>query len=137
MKHPSCTHMIIPARTPTYVVIGATGAGKTTHIARMLAQRPAAERWAVVVNDFGKATLDAAPGVLQGEVVVREVTGCACCTSQVALRVALVDLLRRARPHRLLIEASSAAEPEALLKLLREPGIAQVIDLQPAITLRP
>ena len=129
--------MTIPVRTATHVVTGATGAGKTTHIARMLAQRPPAERWAVVVNDFGKATLDEAPGVRQGEVVVREVTGCACCTSQVALRVALVDLLRRARPHRLLIEASSAAEPEALLKVLREPGIAQAIDLQPTITLRP
>jgi G3E family GTPase len=129
--------MIIPVRTATHVVIGATGAGKTTHIARMLAQRPPGERWAVVVNDFGKTALDEAPGVREGDVVLREVTGCACCTSQVALRVALVDLLRRARPHRLLIEASSAAEPEALLKVLREPGIAQAIDLQPTITLRP
>ena len=129
--------MIMPVRTATHVVTGATGAGKTTHIAHMLARRPAGECWAVVVNDFGKTVLDEAPGVREGNVVVREVTGCACCTSQVALRVALVDLLRKARPHRLLIEASSAAEPEALLKVLREPGISQAIDLQPTIRLEP
>ena len=124
------------APTPTQVVTGATGAGKTTLIASILAQRPAAERWAVLVNDFGASTLAQAPGVAEGTVVVREVAGCMCCTSRVALRVALVRLLREVQPQRLLIEASSAAEPEALLEVLREPGIAPAIDLLPVIALQ-
>ena len=126
----------MPAPVPTHLVTGATGAGKTSHIARVLARRPSGERWAVLMNDFGATTLAHAPGVAEGDVVVREVAGCICCTSQVALRVALVRLLREVKPKRLLIEASSAAEPEALVEVLREPGIAPAIDLLPVIALQ-
>lgn len=117
-----------PVRIPAYVIFGATGAGKTTVLKRMLARRPRGERWAVLVNDFGSASFDDAPGVAEGDVVVREVAGCICCTAQVALRTAVVALVREAKPDRLLIEASTAARPAAILRVLREPGIATAVE---------
>jgi G3E family GTPase len=119
--------------TAVTLVTGATGAGKTTLISRLLAARPSDERWAVLVNDFGEATLADAPGVSQGHVTVREIGGCMCCTGQVLLRTALVLLLRETRPQRLLIEASAAAEPSAITRLLHEPGLASAIALDRTI----
>src|SRR5690349_19515350 len=115
-------------RTATHLVMGATGAGKTTLIRSVLAQRPRDEHWAILVNDFGAAHADA-----QSAITVREVSGCMCCTGQVALRAALVQILRSTRPQRLFIEASAAAHPAAVRALLSETGIAPAIELNPLL----
>ena len=121
------------ARIPVLLIIGATGAGKTTLVSRLLAQRPHDERRAVLVNDFGTTTLNDPALATERGVTVREVAGCICCTAHVALRTALIALLREARPQRLLIEASAAARPAALLRVLSEPGLAGSIDLRRTI----
>jgi G3E family GTPase len=121
------------SRIPATLVTGATGAGKTTLISNLLAKRREAERWAVLINDFGVVTLAGLPGVLDGMVAVREVAGCICCTGQVSLRVALVALLRETRPQRLLIEASAAAQPSALHRVLEARGIADAVELRSTI----
>src|SRR5688572_20106439 len=109
---------------PALLVTGAAGAGKTTYLSRMLGERPPGARWAVLVNDFGEATLARAPDLL-----VREVAGCICCSAQVSLRTAVVSLLRE-KPARLLIEASAAAHPDAIAGVLREAGIASAVELE-------
>jgi G3E family GTPase len=115
---------------PTNLVTGATGAGKSTAIARLLDHRSAGQHWAVLVNDFGPRDIRSAQSTTEEHVTFREVAGCVCCTGQVALRAALVKMLRSFAPQRLLIEASAAAQPAALLRLLREPGIANAIELR-------
>jgi G3E family GTPase len=119
--------------TAVTLVTGATGAGKTMLISRLLAKRPSHEHWAVLVNDFGKATLADAPGVIEGFVTVREVAGCMCCTGQVFLRTALVALLRDSRPRRLLLEASAAAEPAGMARLLLDRGVADAVQLESTV----
>ncbi|HEY0338818.1 MAG TPA: GTP-binding protein [Burkholderiales bacterium] len=120
-------------RFPVNLITGAAGAGKTTAILHLLAKRPPDERWAVLINDFGRATLSTASGVSEGKVVLREVAGCICCTAQVAVRTAIVALLREAAPHRLLVEASAAARPASLLHLLREPGLSDAVDVRATV----
>ena len=122
-----------PHRTALHVITGATGSGKTTVIRALIAQRPATERWAVLTNDFAPATLGGAPPRLMQNVTVREVAGCACCTGQLVMRTALVALLREPRPDRVVIEASSAAEPKALFSLFEEPALASVVDMRPVV----
>jgi G3E family GTPase len=128
---PAVPQMLVPIKVN--LITGATGAGKSTAIRALLELRPAGERWAVLVNDFGDVNLNTGPGVAQGLISIREVVGCICCTAQVALRTAIVALLRDAAPRRLLIEVSSAAHPATLFALLREPGIAKAVELQPTL----
>ena len=117
----------MPALVPVNLVTGMLGAGKTSTILHLLSQRPAHERWAVLVNDFGAVGLDGAllESAADGTLSVREVSGgCICCTAALHLRQGLIALLRATRPDRLLIEPSGLGHPAAILDLLAEPGLA-------------
>ncbi|CAK9892087.1 MULTISPECIES: CobW family GTP-binding protein [Pseudomonas] len=120
---------------PTYMIAGPLGAGKTSLIRQLLAQRPADERWAVLINEFGQIGLDAAllasddDGIALGEVA----GGCLCCVNGMPFQVGLGRLLRKARPHRLFIEPSGLGHPLQLLEQLRLPPWQGVLAVQPAV----
>lgn len=120
---------------PTHVIAGPLGAGKTSLIKHLLAQRPANERWAVLINEFGQIGLDAAlltldeSGIALGEVA----GGCLCCVNGAPFQVGLGRLLRKARPDRLLIEPSGLGHPAQLLKQLREAPWQGVLSVQPCV----
>lgn len=120
-------------RTPVNLITGFLGAGKTTAILGLLATRPAGERWAVLVNEFGKVRIDAS--TLEdgtGGVVVREVSGCICCTGQIAMRVVLTRLLRVTRPDRLLIEPG-LGHLSSIINFLRDAQMMQALDLRATV----
>src|SRR4051794_24944532 len=111
---------------PVHLVTGATGAGKTTAIRRLLTKRPHAEAWIVIVNDFGRETF---ASELDDGVTVRQVAGCVCCSGQIALRTTLVKLIRENRPQRVFIEASSAADPATLGAMIQEADLSRAVEL--------
>ena len=117
---------------PTHLIAGPLGAGKTSLIRQLLAQRPEHERWAVLINEFGQIGLDAAllstddAGIALGEVA----GGCLCCVNGVPFQVGLSRLLRKAKPHRLLIEPSGLGHPLELLRQLSAPPWAGVLSVQ-------
>lgn len=126
------------AALPTHVIAGPLGAGKTSLIRHLLDQRPADERWAVLVNEFGQVGLDAAllardeAGVALAEIP----GGCLCCVNGVPFQVGLARLLRRARPQRLLIEPSGLGHPADLLRQLVQPPWRGVLSVrQPIVVL--
>ncbi|MGH8382110.1 CobW family GTP-binding protein [Pseudomonas sp.] len=120
---------------PTHVIAGPLGAGKTSLIRQLLAQRPANERWAVLINEFGQIGLDAAllstddQGITMGEVA----GGCLCCVNGTPFQVGLGRLLRKAKPHRLFIEPSGLGHPRQLLEQLQQPPWQGVLAVQPAV----
>ncbi|MEQ4221902.1 CobW family GTP-binding protein [Pseudomonas syringae] len=120
---------------PTHVIGGPLGAGKTSLIRQLLAQKPSSERWAVLINEFGQIGLDAAllttaeDGIALGEVA----GGCLCCVNGVPFQIGLGRLLRKARPDRLLIEPSGLGHPAQLMAQLREAPWLGVLDVQPSV----
>ncbi|QXQ18803.1 CobW family GTP-binding protein [Pseudomonas tolaasii] len=120
---------------PTHVIAGPLGAGKTSLIKQLLAQRPVDERWAVLINEFGQIGLDAAlltqddDGIALGEVA----GGCLCCVNGAPFQVGLGRLLRKAKPDRLFIEPSGLGHPAQLLKQLREAPWQGVLAVQPCV----
>ncbi|KXK68648.1 cobalamin biosynthesis protein CobW, partial [Pseudomonas monteilii] len=120
---------------PTHVIAGPLGAGKTTLIRNLLAQRPANERWAVLINEFGLVGLDAAllsrdeDGIAIGEVA----GGCLCCVNGMPFQVGLGRLLRKSRPDRLFIEPSGLGHPLQLLAQLQKAHWTGVLTIQPLL----
>lgn len=120
---------------PTHVIAGPLGAGKTSLIRHLMAQRPEGERWAVLINEFGQIGLDAAllssdaDGIALGEVA----GGCLCCVNGAPFQIGLGRLLRKARPDRLFIEPSGLGHPAQLLKQLNEAPWLGVLAVQPCV----
>ncbi|MGJ3241989.1 MAG: CobW family GTP-binding protein [Opitutales bacterium] len=116
------------ARVPVNLITGYLGAGKTTVIRHLLAHRPDREKWAVVVNEFGKIGLDQAllgeESSGTGAVAIREIAGgCVCCAANLALEQTLVDILRREKPTRILIEPTGLGHPPGMLDALQGPWL--------------
>ena len=125
---------------PTTIITGFLGTGKSTAILHLLKNKPSSQRWAVLVNEFGEIGVDGS--LFQGQhtqeqnVFIREVPGgCMCCTAGLPMQVALNQLLKSARPDRLLIEPTGLGHPKEVLQALTADAYRDVIDVQKIITL--
>ena len=114
--------------------------GKSTAITKLLRNKADSERWAVLVNEFGKVGIDGA--LLSGttsdspSIFIREVPGgCLCCAASVPMQVALNQLLKESRPDRLLIEPTGLGHPKQIIAALSKPEYHSVLDLRSTITL--
>lgn len=106
----------ILSNIPTNIITGFLGAGKTTAIRHILKTKPADEKWAVLVNEFGEVGIDGALLAADG-IAVKEVPGgCMCCAVGLPSKVALNQLIRSHRPDRILIEPTGLAHPQQVIK---------------------
>ena len=129
-------------RIPTNLITGFLGAGKTSAIQSLLQYRPPHERWAIVVNEYGMVSLDhillnpTDDNDEDAGVHVDELAGgCFCCTLSMALPFTLARLIRRARPHRILLEPTGSGHPAAVIDLLRTGRLSELLELRTTICL--
>lgn len=134
-SHDNAVHAV-----PTNIITGFLGVGKTSAILHLLKSKPANERWAVLVNEFGEVGVDGS--LFEGQhsqkhgVFIREVPGgCMCCAAGLPMQVALNQLLARAKPDRLLIEPTGLGHPKEVLALLSASHYQDILSLQKTITL--
>ncbi len=126
---------LIADRVPTHIITGFLGAGKTTLLKHLLAQKPAGETWAVLVNEFGQIGLDGALLDADADIAIHEVVGgCLCCTSQLPMQVGLSRLLTKTKPTRLFIEPTGLGHPLQLIEQLSEPHWARALDLRAIVS---
>lgn len=125
---------------PTNVITGFLGVGKTSAILHLLNQKPANERWAVLVNEFGEIGVDGSlfegkPSKQQGIFIQEVPGGCMCCASGLPMQIALNQLLAKAKPDRLLIEPTGLGHPKEVLQVLSSEHYQGVLRLQKTLTL--
>jgi G3E family GTPase len=119
---------------PVHIISGFLGAGKTTAIRAQLEARRG-ERVAVIVNDFGEASLDEAV-LAEGEPFrITNIPGaCVCCTAPEGFVDALGAVLAE-RPERLLIEPTGLARPQDLVDTIRRSRHAAGLVLAPVVVM--
>ncbi|MEM7182941.1 MAG: GTP-binding protein [Spirochaetota bacterium] len=125
---------------PTNIITGFLGTGKTTAILHLLQSKPAKEKWAVLVNEFGEIGVDgsmfAGKYAEKQGVFIKEVPGgCMCCTAGLPMQIALNTLLLRSKPDRLLIEPTGLGHPLEVLHVLSGEHYREVLTLHKIITL--
>jgi G3E family GTPase len=125
---------------PTNIISGFLGAGKTSAILHLLNQKPSNERWAILVNEFGEIGIDGTlfSGLLNNKnnIFIKEIPGgCMCCSSSLPMQIALNQLLKEARPHRLLIEPTGLGHPQEVLQLLSNEYYQKSLILEKTLTL--
>lgn len=113
------------ATIPVHIVSGFLGAGKTTFLLRQLEARQGVERCAIVVNDFGEASLDAT--ILSQHAPIREIPGgCICCTAPEGLVPAISELIASQAPDRIFIECTGLARPVEVVDTVRRSGLTTI-----------
>jgi G3E family GTPase len=105
---------------PLTLVVGPTGAGKTTLVNRLI-RDPAFADTAVILNDFGTVALETSLVDSVEDDILALGGGCVCCSVRGALTDGLERLLRAldngriARIGRVVIEAAETADPAAVV----------------------
>ena len=116
-------------KTPTTVITGFLGAGKTTLVRHLLANNDG-RRIALIVNEFGDVGIDgdllASCGIkgCGSEDIVELANGCLCCTVADEFLPVMQALLERpSPPDHIVIETSGLALPKPLVKAFHWPEI--------------
>ncbi|WP_049722749.1 CobW family GTP-binding protein [Gilvimarinus polysaccharolyticus] len=119
---------------PTNIITGFLGVGKTTVIRHLLQQKPQAERWAILVNEFGEIGIDGALLRDDGTAVKEIPGGCMCCVAGLPMQVGLTQLLRSQDFDRLIIEPTGLGHPVEILQTLND-HFQQSLKLKACLTL--
>jgi G3E family GTPase len=111
-------------KIPIYILTGFLGAGKTTLLQNLLRhEKSAGRRPAVLMNEFGKASVDTLLLEQSAVPVVDLIEGCVCCTVKGSLTAAMVQLLEEYQPDVVFLEATGVAIPLEIIDALLDPPL--------------
>jgi G3E family GTPase len=120
--------------TEIYVISGFLGAGKTTLIQKLLKEAFQKEKVVLIENDFGEISVDAAL-LKSGGIEVREISsGCICCSLSGDFVKALIELLDRFHPDKIIIEPSGVGKLSDIMKACSDPRIQFHAQIKAKIT---
>jgi len=123
------------SNVPTNLIMGFLGVGKTTAIIDLLKQKPDNEKWAVLVNEFGKVGVDGAIFSAAGATVKEIPGGCLCCAVALPFQIGINRLLKQVKPDRLLIEPTGLGHPKKVLDMLVGDSFKDVLDVRASVCL--
>ncbi|MGB8956914.1 MAG: GTP-binding protein [Tumebacillaceae bacterium] len=110
---------------PIYILTGFLGAGKTTLLKRLLCEmKVQGRRPAVLMNEFGAASVDTLLVEETAVPVVDLIEGCVCCSVKGSLTQAMEELLVQHAPDVVFLEATGVAIPLEIVDALLDPPLA-------------
>lgn len=121
-------------RAQVVLLSGFLGAGKTTLLKRILSWQVDLSDTVVIVNEFGDIGVDGSLLKDTGSDVIELTSGCICCTLNADFRQTLMSIGKRFKPRRVLIEASGVADPTALVSVLGETALIQIMAITKVVT---
>lgn len=115
---------------PIYILTGFLGAGKTTLLRRLLREMKKQERRpAVLMNEFGAASVDTILVEETAVPVVDLIEGCVCCSVKGSLTQAMGELLAQYTPDVVFLEATGVAIPLEIVDALLDPPLAGLVQV--------
>jgi len=119
---------------PITVLTGFLGAGKTTLLNHLMTQ-PHGYKCAIIINEFGAASIDNQLVVGADEEVVELNNGCLCCRVRGDLIKSLANLFLKSRKFDyILIETTGLADPSPLAHTFYMPELKNKVRLDAIVT---
>ncbi|MDO5357683.1 MAG: GTP-binding protein [Conchiformibius sp.] len=118
-----------------HLFAGFLGTGKTTLLRHLMAEKPAAEQWLIVVNEFGEIGIDGAVLGDNGIPVAEIAGGCLCCSAGAQLGDTVKKMLAQTDCHRILIESSGLAHAAGVIDELSTPEFSGLLEIGAVFTL--
>lgn len=106
-------------QTPTLIVSGFLGSGKTTIIGHLIDELQGnGQQVAYIKNEIGDEALDTK--ILQGKHIQSKelLNGCICCTLVGPFQSAIAEIVKSYHPDLIIIEASGTADPAAIALMI-------------------
>jgi G3E family GTPase len=116
---------------PVNIISGFLGSGKTTAIIRLLNQRTANDSWAIIINEFGKVSIDAqtlSHSGLGNSDLFDISGGCICCSAKIYFREDLEKIVASGKYNRIIIEPSGLGGIEM---------VSEIVEANPLLRLLP
>lgn len=119
-------------KIPVNVISGFLGSGKTTTIIQLLNQKTDDELWAVVINEFGKISIDSQTvRTTSHSGTVYDISGgCICCSAKGYLYENLTSIVKSGNFSRIIIEPSGLGGIDAVSEII---GYIPELSLKPII----
>lgn len=122
-------------RIPFTLISGFLGTGKTTLINKWLVDGFGDQQVAVIVNDFGKVSIDAALIATQSKNMLELQNGCVCCTLAGNLTRGILRLLEGKHFDRILMETSGVTQVAPLRRILESATLVNHVYLEHVVIL--
>jgi G3E family GTPase len=117
-------------KIPVNIITGFLGAGKTTAIILLLNQKTSDEHWAVIINEFGKISIDSQTlksSTNKGNIY--DISGgCICCSAKGYFNENLTEIINSGKYSRIIIELSGLGGIDM---------VSEVVELNPNLFLMP
>ncbi|UOO81364.1 GTP-binding protein [Uruburuella testudinis] len=121
-------------KTKVHLISGFLGTGKTTALKSLMAQKNPAEKWVIIVNEFGEIGIDGAVLSDNGIPVAEIAGGCLCCVAGPQMSSTVTKMLRDMAPDRLMIEASGLAHAASVIDELKAPPLDKSLEIAAVFT---
>jgi len=117
-------------KIPVNIISGFLGAGKTTAIINLMSQKTTDDQWAVVINEFGKISIDSQTlsSATDSENIFEITGGCICCTAKGYLNETLQAVIQSRKYSRIIIEPTGLGGIDM---------VSEIIEGQPILFLKP
>jgi len=107
-------------RIPVNIITGFLGAGKTTAIIQLLSEKQTEEQWAIIINEFGKISIDSK--TLRSSTIAGNVYdisgGCICCSAKSYFHENLTEIIQSGKFSRIIIEPSGLGGVEMVSEII-------------------
>ena len=113
---------------------GFLGAGKTFLMKKLITEGAYEKNIAIIENEFGEVSIDAAI-LRQSSIEVKEInSGCICCQVTGDFKEAVLEVIGKYNPDRIIVEPSGVAKLTDIIKVFREGKLKEKSEVDNIIT---
>ncbi len=113
---------------------GFLGAGKTFLIKKLIKDGAYEDNIVIIENEFGEVSIDALI-LKESNIKIKEInSGCICCEVTGDFKNAILEVIEKYEPSRLIIEPSGVAKLSDILKVFKEERLKEKVYVDNVIT---